>query len=45
MSDWKNAYRSFYYERAEPPDDILLDPHTAVGVGQGQYVGHLAIPP
>ena len=26
MSDWKNAYRSFYYERAEPPDDILLDP-------------------
>lgn len=26
MSDWKNAYRSFYYETAEPPADIKLDP-------------------
>lgn len=26
MSDWKNAYRSFYYETAEPPGDIELDP-------------------
>ena len=26
MSDWKNAYRSFYYETAEPPADIELDP-------------------
>ncbi|MEQ8666566.1 MAG: isochorismatase family cysteine hydrolase [Rhodospirillales bacterium] len=25
MSDWKNAYRSFYYETAEEPDDIVLD--------------------
>ncbi|MEQ9487925.1 MAG: isochorismatase family cysteine hydrolase [Alphaproteobacteria bacterium] len=24
MSDWKSAYRSFYYEKAEPPDDIVL---------------------
>ncbi|KAA3633045.1 MAG: cysteine hydrolase [Proteobacteria bacterium] len=24
MSDWKNAYRSFYYEKAEEPDDIVL---------------------
>ncbi len=24
MSDWKNAYRSFYYETAEPPDDIVM---------------------
>jgi nicotinamidase-related amidase len=24
MSDWKNAYRSFYYETAEPPEDIEL---------------------
>ncbi len=26
MSDWKYAYRSFYYETAEPPDDIVLPP-------------------
>jgi len=26
MSDWKNAYRSFYYETAGPPEDIHLDP-------------------
>ena len=26
MSDWKNAYRSFYYETAELPGDIELDP-------------------
>jgi len=25
MSDWKNAYRSFYYETADPPEDIRLD--------------------
>ena len=24
MSDWKSAYRSFYYANAEAPDDILL---------------------
>jgi len=24
MSDWKNAYRSFYYETADPPADIGL---------------------
>lgn len=24
MSDWKNAYRSFYYATAEEPDDISL---------------------
>ncbi len=24
MSDWKHAYRSFYYDRAEEPDDIVL---------------------
>jgi nicotinamidase-related amidase len=24
MSDWKNAYRSFYYETAEPAEDINL---------------------
>jgi nicotinamidase-related amidase len=24
MSDWKRAYRSFYYEKAEEPDDIVL---------------------
>ncbi len=24
MSDWKKAYRSFYYETAEPPQDIDL---------------------
>ncbi len=28
MSDWKNAYRSFYYETAEPPEDIKLDPRS-----------------
>ncbi len=26
MSDWKHAYRSFYYETAEPPDDIVMPP-------------------
>jgi nicotinamidase-related amidase len=26
MSDWKNAFRSFYYENAEPPDDPVLKP-------------------
>ncbi len=26
MSDWKEAYRSFYYETAEPPEDIQLAP-------------------
>ena len=25
-SDWKTAYRSFYYANAEEPDDIKLDP-------------------
>ncbi len=25
-SDWKTAYRSFYYTNAEEPDDIKLDP-------------------
>ena len=24
MSDWKTAYRSFYYQNAEPPDDLVL---------------------
>jgi nicotinamidase-related amidase len=26
MSDWKTAYRSFYYATAEPPEDIVLSP-------------------
>lgn len=26
MSDWKNAFRSFYYATAEEPDDIVLAP-------------------
>lgn len=26
--NWKYAHRSFYYEKAEPPDDIKLDPAT-----------------
>lgn len=26
MSNWKTAFRSFYYETAEEPDDIVLDP-------------------
>jgi nicotinamidase-related amidase len=26
MSDWKTAHRSFYYENAEPPEDIVLQP-------------------
>jgi nicotinamidase-related amidase len=26
VSDWKGAYRSFYYETAEPPEDIQLAP-------------------
>ncbi|UXX81726.1 cysteine hydrolase family protein [Roseovarius pelagicus] len=25
MSNWKTAYRSFYYETADAPDDIVLD--------------------
>ncbi|MGB8621543.1 MAG: cysteine hydrolase family protein, partial [Paracoccaceae bacterium] len=25
---WKTAYRSFYYETAEEPDDVRLDPAT-----------------
>lgn len=28
MSDWKTAFRSFYYEKAEAPEDIALDPAT-----------------
>lgn len=28
MSDWKTAFRSFYYENAEPPEDIVLTPAT-----------------
>ena len=27
-TSWKTAYRSFYYETADPPDDITLDPQT-----------------
>lgn len=23
---WKTAYRSFYYETADDPEDIVLDP-------------------
>jgi len=26
MSDWKTAYRSFYYENADEPDDLVLPP-------------------
>ena len=26
MSDWKTAYRSFYYETADLPEDIVLSP-------------------
>ena len=26
MSDWKNAFRSFYYETAEPPENPELKP-------------------
>lgn len=26
MSNWKTAFRSFYYEAAEEPEDIVLDP-------------------
>ena len=26
MSDWKSAYRSFYYETVGPPEDIVLSP-------------------
>ena len=25
MSNWKNNYRSFYYENAPEPDDIVLN--------------------
>lgn len=25
MSNWKSAFRSFYYEKAEEPDDIILN--------------------
>lgn len=28
MSDWKTAFRSFYYAKADPPEDIRLDPAT-----------------
>lgn len=28
MSDWKKAFRSFYYETAEDPEDIVLDRRT-----------------
>ena len=28
MSDWKTAFRSFYYANAEDPEDIHLDPAT-----------------
>ena len=24
MVDWKTSFRSFYYEKAEPPDDIVI---------------------
>ena len=30
MSDWKNAYRSFYYETAYPPENIKLDSQQTV---------------
>ena len=30
MSNWKTAFRSFYYETAEEPEDIVLDPATTV---------------
>ena len=31
MSDWKTSYRSFYYENAEQPEDIVLPaPQTAL---------------
>jgi len=31
MSDWKTAFRSFYYQTAAPPEDIVLSPErTAV---------------
>ena len=26
MSDWKTAYRSFYYRNADAPDDIKMAP-------------------
>ena len=26
MADWKTAFRSFYYENADPPEDIRLNP-------------------
>ncbi|GJL82619.1 MAG: amidase [marine bacterium B5-7] len=26
MSNWKTAYRSFYYEKAEEPEDVVLQP-------------------
>ncbi len=26
--NWKSAYRSFYYQNAEEPEDIVLDPHS-----------------
>jgi len=44
MSDWKSAYRSFYYETAEEPDDIVLSPGgTAVLVIDIQNT-YLAVP-
>jgi hypothetical protein len=33
MSDWKTAYRSFYYATAEPLEEIVLSPQqTALAV-------------
>ena len=26
MSDWKTAFRSFYYQQADAPDDLCLPP-------------------
>lgn len=30
MSDWKNAYRSFYYQDVEAPEDPILNPSDTV---------------
>ena len=30
MNNWKNNYRSFYYEHAPEPDDIILNPNSSV---------------
>ena len=29
MSNWKNNYRSFYYENAPEPDDIILNRYSS----------------